>query len=65
LEDCLRGEYGAVDFQHVLSQDKVFPPQVYDVCLESASRRTIIKETPVIAHETASGSINLESFGIE
>ena len=40
-------------------------PQIDDVGLQSAARRTIIEQAPVVADEATCCAVRLERFGVE
>ncbi|KUI60383.1 hypothetical protein VP1G_11257 [Cytospora mali] len=58
LEDLVGRQDAAVDLEHILLEDEVFPPRLDDVCLETAARRTVVEET-------GDTTVDLEGGGVE
>ncbi len=65
LQNGLGGDDGAVQFQHVLLENEVLPPQVDDVGLQGTAGRAIIVETTVVSLEVGCNPVYLKRLGKE
>lgn len=58
LEDQLRRNHRAVQLEHILLHDEMFPPSIDDVGLEGASWGAIVEQSAIIDLEIGGESID-------